>query len=241
MTDTDNNAASADAKRLIRTSFKAALASLDCQTGTPYASLVTVATDLACAPIFLISELAKHTQNINQDNRVSLLFDGTSALADPLSGPRVSVTGRANKDASNHIRIRFLNRHPQAAAYADFEDFSFFSLDIEHGHFVGGFGRIHDLVRADLQIDIAGTEGLAETEREIVEHMNSDHSSAVQLYATGLLGGADGKWKMTGCDPEGCDLVNGNSGLRLVFPERVRSPDGAREMLVALAQKAREA
>lgn len=239
MTGTDNIDAVADSRRLIRTSFKAALATLDPQSGAPYVSLITVATDLVGAPIFLISTLAKHTQNLNQDNRASLLFDGTGAVGDPLTGPRVSLSGRAMKDSSERSRTRFLSRHPQAEAYADFDDFSFYRLEIEHGHFVGGFGRIHDISAASLLIDITAAEPLIDSEKEIVDHMNADHTDAIQLYATRLLNGADGDWRMSGCDPEGCDLVDGNEALRLTFRERAASPDAVRKILVALVQEAR--
>jgi len=241
MAGTDNINVVADSRLLIRTSFKATLATLDAQSGAPYASLITVATDIEGSPIFLISTLAKHTQNLDPDNRASLLFDGTGAVADPLTGRRVSLSGRAMKDSSERSRARFLNRHPQAEAYADFDDFSFYRLEIENGHFVGGFGRIHDISAANLLIDITGAEPLIDSEKEIVDHMNADHTDAIQLYATRLLNGADGDWRMSGCDPDGCDLVNGNEALRLTFREPAASPDAVRKILVALVQEARNA
>lgn len=241
MIDTDNNAAPANARLLIRTSFKAALATLDPHSGAPYASLVTVATDPTGAPVFLISELAKHTHNLSRDNRISLLFDGTDYIADPLAGPRVSVSGRAVKDERDCVRMRFLRRHPEAAAYADFTDFSYFRLAIEHGHYVGGFGRIHDLGRSDLECDITGAEALIECENQIVDRMNKDHADSVRICATRLLGAADGHWRLSGCDVEGCDLMYGERALRLVFPDRVTSPDEAQQALMTFAEQTQNA
>ncbi len=51
--------------------------------------------------------------------------------------------------------------------------------------------------------------------------MNEDHAEAVRLYATKLLGAEDGKWRLTGLDPDGLDLALGDATLRLPFPERV--------------------
>ena len=62
--------------------------------GWPYASLVLVAVDHDLTPILLLSDLAEHTRAIQADGRVSLLFDGTAGLDQPLTGPRVTVVGR---------------------------------------------------------------------------------------------------------------------------------------------------
>lgn len=229
----------AEARGLIRRGLKAALATLDHASGRPYASLITVAADSDGSPLFLISTLAVHTQNLEKDARASILFDGTDGLGDPLEGGRVSVFGTAEATDSKTVRRRFLARHPSAEMYADFADFSFWRLRPEGAHFVGGFGRIHDLTPDELLTDLAGAKALIEAEAEIVAHMNADHADAVELYATRLLGAPAGPWRFAGCDPEGCDLVLEDKALRLDFPARVISPQAVREALVALAGTAR--
>ena len=69
------------ARHLMRTALKGSLATLDRDTGHPYASLVLVATEPDGAPIFLISKLALHTKNLQKDPRASVLLDGTGELA----------------------------------------------------------------------------------------------------------------------------------------------------------------
>jgi len=76
----------ADARALVRRALKASLATIDAWSGYPYASLITVGTDASGAPIFLISGLARHTQNLAKDARASILVDGTGAMGDPLQG-----------------------------------------------------------------------------------------------------------------------------------------------------------
>jgi len=76
-------------------------------------------------------------------------------------------------------------------------------------------------------------------EPSAVAHMNEDHAEAMRLYATKLLGGADGKWHLTGLDPEGLDLARGDLTLRLPFPERVTSAEQLRKVVVDLAKRAR--
>ena len=69
------------------------------------------------------------------------------------------------------MRRRFLARQAQAAFYADFSDFSFWRLQVEGAHFIGGFGRIVDLEPGDLLIPLAGAEAVVEAEEGIVAHM----------------------------------------------------------------------
>ncbi len=138
------------AKSLIRAAFKGALATIDSAAGGPYASLVLVATTQAGAPIFLLSRLALHTRNLLVDPRASLLIDGTDAAGDPMAGGRVSVSGTIVISTDQHGRERFLARHSAAGAYADFADFSFYTLTIERAHLIQGFGRIIDIRGRDL-------------------------------------------------------------------------------------------
>lgn len=226
-------------RRIMRRALKASLATINHKTGTPYASLVMVAMHADGAPLTLISTLAEHTKNIAKDPRASLLLDETGGLGDPLEGARVTVSGIMEKTEDPMVRNRFLNRHPAAAGYVDFEDFAFYTLRVEGAHFVGGFGRINDLTAQELKTDISGAAALLEAETDIVEHMNADHGDAVALYATKLLGKPPGAWRLVSCDPLGCDLVLGETGLRLDFPSRVTTPQEARKALVELTQQAR--
>jgi hypothetical protein len=227
------------ARRLMRTALKGALATLDRETGHPYASLVLVATEPGGAPVFLISRLALHTQNLQRDRRCSLLIDATDGLGDPLTGGRLTLSGEARRSSSPTALRRFLARHPSAEAYAGFADFSTYSLDVMGAHFIGGFGRIVDLPAAALATDTADARPLIEAEHAIIAHMNEDHPDAVQLYATVFGGAAPGAWRMCGIDPDGADLLHCTSAVRLEFPSRICTPQQARAMLVSQVQRAR--
>jgi putative heme iron utilization protein len=227
------------AKALIRAALKGSLATLLEPQGHPYASLVLTATDLDGTPLFLISRLAVHTKNLGYDKRASLLIDGTGNEADPMAGARITLIGEVRPAESTTARARFLARHRAAQGYADFADFGFYALLIERAHFIGGFGKIVDLAAGDLLLSLKEAEGLVAAEEGIVSHMNEDHAEALELYATRLLGAAPGAWRMTGIDPEGCDLVWGARGLRLPFGSRVTSAEQARAELVRLVGVAR--
>lgn len=205
----------------------------------PYASLGLVAVDHDLSPILLMSSMAVHGKAIAADPRVCLLFDGTVGLDQPLTGPRLSVFGRAEKSQEPGARARFLARHPDARLYADFGDFSFYRVAIERAHFVAGFGRIDSIEGSALRVDPAPWKVLIEREADIVGHMNKDHADAVGLYATRLLGFAPGEWKMTGVDAFGCDLRWRGLVARLNFDAPVLDAEGARKALVDLVRRAR--
>ena len=229
------------AHSLLRRSRQGALATLMPGSGDPYCSLVNVASHPDGSPILLLSRLAVHTKNILADSRVSLMLD-ERAEGDPLEGARIMLAGRAGEasgEAANILRRRYLSAHPSAEAFVEFKDFSFFRIVPSGTHLVAGFGRIVDLKPEQFLTDLSGAEGLLEAEAGAVEHMNTDHREAMDLYATRLLGAETAEWRCTGCDPEGMDMQAGNKTLRLDFPARVTSGTELRKMLVRLAGEAR--
>jgi len=237
--------AAALARRIIRGPDFAALATNAAgEAGWPYASLVMVACDHDGAPILLMSDLAEHAHNIAGDPRVSLLFDGTHSSggrgADaPLDAPRVSVMGRAVRSEEPRHRARYLARNPTAERFADFGDFHIYALEVTRAHLVQGFGKVRWMQADALLFDTAKTASLIDAEAGIVEHMNADHADAVDLYAGALLGRTGSGWRMTGIDPEGCDLRREAAVARLDFTSPIAAADEARAVLVELVKKAR--
>jgi heme iron utilization protein len=227
----------AAAKKLLREGRTGALATLMVGTGDPYCSLVNVATAADGAPLLLLSRLAVHTKNLLSDPRVSLMIDERKE-GDPLEGARVMLMGRAAATDDPNARRRYLERQSEAVAFADFGDFAFYRIGLSGVHLVAGFGRIVDLKAADLLIDLVGADALVAAEADVVDHMNRDHADTLRLFATKLLGNADGPWHCVGCDPEGLDLQSDRTGLRLPFPQRINSPDMLRQVLKLMAEKA---
>ncbi|HYD32739.1 MAG TPA: DUF2470 domain-containing protein [Azospirillaceae bacterium] len=209
------------------------------EAGWPYPSLVMVALDHDATPLILISTLADHTKNVLADARVGLLFDGTVGLDEPLTGPRVSVLGRAVRSDEPRHRARYLARHPSATMFAGFADFAIYRVAVESAHLVAGFGRIHWIKPDDLLFTSSASHSLANVEGDIVAHMNQDHADAVRLYAQALLGLAGSDWRMIGLDPEGCDLRRGGVVARVNFERIARDAESARAELVRLVHKAR--
>ena len=242
----------ATAKTLLRTTRCGTLATIDRNTGHPFASLVTVATDLDGSPLIMISRLATHTANLEVDGRASLLL-ASAGKGDPLAHPRLTVLGSFERVPRDHadqprIRRRFLSRHPKSELYAGFADFSFWRLKTVSAHLNGGFARAADLKAADTLTDVSEADDLIAAEESAVAHMNADHGEAVQFYA--VLAGADpmqaapsgdalrSSWRITGLDPEGLDLARADTTLRLTFPQRITTAQQLRAVLVDLAARA---
>ncbi len=228
------------ARHVLRLALTGSLATLD-ERGHPFASLVTVATTLSGEPIMLLSQLAVHTQNLSRDPRASLLLVAPGGEGgDPLAGARLTVSGTVTvvPGGAPHAR-RFLARHPEAQGYAGFRDFAFYEMAVDSAHLVAGFGRIVGIPGEDLLLDVPTDHPLAEGEAGAVEHMNEDHSDAVALYATKLLGLPQGSWRLTGIDPLGIDMLDGSSAARLDFPAPISGPGELRRTLVDLANEAR--
>ena len=236
-------APAAQAKALLRAGRTGTLATLDRNTGHPFASLVNVATDADGSPLILVSRLATHTANLEIDGRASLLL-ATSGKGDALTHPRLTVLGSftavpADSADAPRLRRRFLARHPKSKLYAGFADFAFWRMTVASAHLNGGFARAADLTAADLLTDTAGADALIDAEEAAVAHMNDDHAAACRLYATKLLGAPAGDWRCAGLDPDGIELQNGPDALWLAFPQRVTGPGELRNVLKLLAEEAR--
>lgn len=231
------------AKELLRTTRAGALATIDRNTGHPFASLVNVATDADGSLLILVSRLSTHTANIEVDPRASVLL-ASSGKGDPLAHPRLTVLGtfaniERNAPDASRVQRRFLSRHPKSRLYAGFGDFTFWRLHMVSAHLNGGFARAADVKADDIITKLEDAPEIVEIEESAVEHMNSDHPDAVRLYATKLLGEADGPWQVTGVDPDGLDLALGDRIARIAFAQRVTDALALRKTLAELGARAR--
>lgn len=231
------------AKSLIRSARYGALAVLEPRTGAPFASRVATATDTNGAPIILISTLSTHTGALAADPRCALLL-GEPGTGDPLAHPRITLSchartlQRGEPDRERAAR-RYLSRHPDAALYADFGDFSFVRLDPHAASLNGGFGKAYELSSGDVLNTGQVNGGIAEMEPSVLQHMNADHADALDLYARHFGGSNLQAWAMTGIDAEGFDLSCGDEVLRICFPKPLQSAKELRSVLADMVAEAR--
>lgn len=233
------------ANDLLRNTRTGALGSIDPTDGSPFTSLCTIATDTNGCPIILISTLSTHTQALAADPRCSVLLSQTGA-GDPLAHPRITVICEAqflDRESDDEARAarRFLNRHEKARLYAGFGDFQFVRLNIRRASLNAGFGKAYTLDDTDLLSAQPLCNEVAQVEAGVLEHMNSDHSNAVQNYAVQLAGrpAHNAGWQLAGIDPTGIDLVVEQESCRIAFDSPLTSADEIRPVLVSMAKQAK--
>ncbi len=195
------------------------------------------------APLFLVSSMAIHTQNLVADARASLLVMQSGGDADPLGLQRATLMGTVQRidEPGDLHRNAYLDRHPSARYWISFSDFSFFELEVTQIYFVGGFGVMGWVQAADY--DTAEVDPLAAVSAGIIEHMNRDHADALRNI-TRRFGGLEAEEaQMVACDRLGfvvrVKTSEGMKGARIGFPEEVRSSEDARRVLVAMAKESR--
>jgi hypothetical protein len=195
-------------------------------------------------PIFLISTMAMHTQNLQADSRASLLVTQNDAGGDPLGASRVTLVGnvRPVPDAEvTEARKLYLARYANSKHWVDFEDFSFYRMDVVDVYYVGGFGVMR-WVQAS-EYDHSHPDPLADSMAEIIRHMNDDHKDSLVLLAREFARIESQEATMTAVDRLGFHVrlktQNGMRGARIAFLREVRNAAETRKVLVEMVQQAR--
>jgi putative heme iron utilization protein len=213
--------------------------------GFPFGSLMPYASDAAGRPIFLISNMAMHTQNLKADPRASLFVAPAAIDGDPLGAARATLIGYVRPVPSADIasaRVDYLAKHENSRYWVDFADFSFFRLEFVDIYYVGGFG-VMGWVEAQDYID-ALPDPLAPAAAGIMAHMNADHADAMILLARTHAGIEAIEASMTAVDRLGFHLrlrtAEGMKGTRINFPNEARTPQETRKVLVEMVRLAND-
>ena len=213
------------------------------QTGFPFGSVMPYAADGQGRPVFLVSSMAMHTQNLKADARASLLVMQDGA-GDPLGAARITLLGRVLPVAgpeTGEVRELYLSRHENARYWADFNDFSFHRMEPADVYFIGGFGVMGWIPVEEYSRSLP--DPLAEWSGEILRHMNEDHAEALVLLARAAGEVHADAATMTAVDRLGFHLrlLSGerSHGARIAFPREVRDRVEVREVLVGMVRAAR--
>ena len=212
--------------------------------GHPFASVMPYALDPDGRPLFLISAMAMHTQNLEADPRASLLVTQPDWSGDPLAAGRLTLMGighTLDRTEASDARAAYLARHPRASYWVDFDDFAFWRLELADLYFVGGFAAMDWVTAADYAA--ARPDPLADAAPGIVEHMNRDHADALIAYARHHAGETPDEATMVTVDRLGFKLRlrQGDrvSSVRIGFPREVTTAAQSREVLIEMLRQAR--
>jgi len=216
------------------------------QPGFPFGSVMPYGLDDHGRPIFLISTMAMHTQNLQADPRASLLVTQNDAGGDPLGSSRVTLVGNVLPLPEPEVaeaRKLYLARYANSKYWVDYEDFSFYRMAAVDVYYVGGFG-VMGWVSAS-EYGRARPDPLADSTSEIIQHMNADHKDALILLARVFARIESQEATMTAVDRLGfharLKTQDGIKGARIAFLREVSNPEQTREVLVEMVQQARSA
>jgi len=215
------------------------------QPGFPFGSVMPYGLDARGRPIFLISSMAMHTQNLQGDARASLLVTQPDASGDPLGAGRVTLVGNVLTIPEPEVpdaRKLYLERHANSKYWVDFDDFSFYRMDAVDVYYVGGFGVMGWVAASDY--DRAQPDPLADAAAGIIQHMNTDHKDALILLARALAGIESQEAAMTSVDRLGFHVrlktAEGMKGTRIAFSREASNAMETRKVLVEMVQQARQ-
>ena len=213
------------------------------QPGFPFGSVMPYGLDDHGHPIFLISTMAMHTQNLQANPHASLLVTQPDASGDPLGASRVTLLGNVLPVPEPNVaeaRELYLARNANSKYWVDFEDFSFYRMDVVDVYYVGGFG-VMGWVSAQ-EYYRGQPDSLADAATDIIQHMNTDHGNALILLARAFAGIESQEVAMTSVDRLGFHLrmktQDGTRGARVAFLREVGSPTEARNVLMDMVQQA---
>jgi len=215
------------------------------QPGWPFGSVMPYGLDDQGQPLFLISTMAMHTQNLLGDPRASLLVTPPESRTDPLGAARVTLMGKAAKVPNGEIvqvRERYLARHANASYWVDFTDFGFVRMAIEDVYFVGGFGSMGWVAPKDYAA--AAVDPLAEEASTVIRDIN-EHETAALLLLARVYGNVEAQQvTMTALDRLGFHLriktADRMQGGRVAFTNPVRNAQEVRAGLADMAAQARQ-
>lgn len=204
------------------------------------------ALDAVGRPIFLISTMAMHTQNLQRDPRASLFVTESDIGDQPLGASRVTLVGNAIRLQASDLaeaRSLYLAGYPDSKYWVDFDDFSFYRMDVLDIYYVGGFGVMGWVAATDYLR--AQPDPLIDHSSDIMRHMNADHKDALILIAKRFANEEAQDAEMTSLDRLGFQLrlktSEGVRGVRIAFLREVSDPSQTREVFVEMVRLARQA
>ena len=212
------------------------------QVGFPFGSVMPYGLDDHGRPIFLISTMAMHTQNLQADPRASLLVTQQDTDGEPLGASRVTLVGNVLQVPNTELadaRKLYLERHSNSKYWVDFEDFSFYRMDVIDVYYVGGFGVMGWVSASDYER--SQPDPLADSMTEIIQHVNADHKDALVLLARNFARIESTDATMTAVDRLGFHVrlktPDGVRGVRIAFLREVGNPAETRKVLVEMVQQ----
>ena len=224
-----------DARKLVRRFSGGVLATQSLKfPGYPYASSLPFCCDQRGRIVVLISHLAEHTQNAEHDPKSGFLVSPLTRNLQEQA--RVSMIGDIAAIDDAAASAHYLRYFPEAEQYLQIGGFRFFRIQPRSLRYIAGFGSIHTI---SAESYLAPAYPIAESEGDVIEHMNNDHAHNILDYCRHVHGKSPASAQMIGIDCDGFDVRADNEIVRFEFATEAKDADEAREELVKLALASR--
>jgi putative heme iron utilization protein len=113
--------------------------------GYPFGSIAPFSVDDEGRPLLLLSGLAVHTKNLDENAKASLLVFDKAAEEDPLGSARMNLMGEVDAVPEPDLaaaRAAYVKDHPESEQWLDFGDFQLYRLAVADVYYIGGFGEM---------------------------------------------------------------------------------------------------
>lgn len=115
--------------------------------GFPFGSVTPYSLSNCYNPLIYISNIAQHTKNIDQDNRVALTILEKASYGDnakPQSHGRVTIMGKASRVPTQQTELfqNYYQRFPEAEGFQQTHGFYLYQIEPVRIRYIGGFGKI---------------------------------------------------------------------------------------------------
>lgn len=216
-----------EARQILRAHRYGALCTLSKKfDGHPFGSITPYLVDHDGSLLILISALAEHTKNIQNDARVSLITHNQDDPCIQTQG-RVTVVGSATLESDRDgAGLRYLRYFPEAQTYFAMHDFQFYRIVPQAIRYIGGFGNIHWVKAANYAV---ASYPLIANEEEVLAQMNAEHEAAMRRHTAQT----DSEVELIGIDCDGFDIRVGERLLRIQSEVPILDAQQARLSILA--------
>jgi putative heme iron utilization protein len=181
--------------------------------GYPFGSLLPICRDAQANPLLLISHLAQHTQNLDNDPRCSLTLIRSNHV-DVLQWTRLTCLADAQPVTTGNALERYCRYFPDGRRYHKELNFNLYRLRPKQFYLIAGFGsaRWYDVSQV---LDAPHFHTAAEL--EILYQLNAhDHELLERLLVHRDIQTPD-QLQAVGADPQGLDIRLDEHLTRLHF------------------------
>ena len=207
--------------------------------GYPFGSFVTYVSGWDRTIFLYLSDLADHTKNLKKDYRSCITIYKKNESGDIQNSARLTLIGNLNKvqdSVYEACKERFHNFFPESRAYEQMHDFNFYQISINQARWIGGFGKISWL-------DSKNWKNISvdwfDSEKNMIDHMNGDHSNTIQSALHAEYGIKDKEALMLGLSIDGYYVRSSEDIFFINFDYPVFTSKEYRNILIELSKKYR--